>query len=668
MDKLAMRETMLRRAFRLAYFIHGNRELAVRIATAAMFKLDAAAIAQDKRSYYKPGGRSRMPGSKMVRPRTKVSLSELHLLQRLVYVESEPYEREEEQRQNAAIDEERLIARYIKHLINITLMRNSFHVTLGVSRLLYNYTTGEGMKLYDLIMQDPERAKDDAYWRERKARLMRELKERFDQSLEVVRGLHGEERFQTREDSARHLGLVKQCLQMFTPWDTPCPLPGSGLAPGKIEALTFRGSDPDEEHQIEVARMHAVIHPVCYERLASGLGLDPPAKRLEIPKFFHISDSGPEDGRRGDRDHATEPTEDELARMRRELEDQSARRKRPGASRLRVIVDGVERAGLGIDRESEVSFEVEEGSKLVEVRTMREEGDLLLAVHALVYDDAAPTAGPSRFSTECGGGRKISFIISPLRQLREEDGAPVFGISVVVFYEETPLSHALQRAWRRLGFNFLRVWRPRQWATARGLAAVFVAIAISGLAWLLIVRERAFQRTQVAENKEPVTVASPSPASPPAAAPPSATISPNVQEPRMAPPPADASEPTPEATPEVLRGEGSASASLLEIKKICVEVTGDRQVDPAIIDYLSRNLQASQRWMTVTRDKADALLSVAGGSDGGEISVQLINQEGKTLWPRAGSGRARKYGTTAAEAAKVIADLLADVRRLERRR
>ena len=162
---------MLHRAFRLAYFIHNDRKLAVLIATAAMSKLNASAAAQDKRSYYRTGGRSLGPGSKVISPRTKVSLSKSHLLQRLVYVESELHERQEEQLQSATIDEESLITRYIKHLINISMMRNSFHVTLGVSRLLYNYTTAESMKLYDLIMQNPERAKDDAYWRERKAHL-----------------------------------------------------------------------------------------------------------------------------------------------------------------------------------------------------------------------------------------------------------------------------------------------------------------------------------------------------------------------------------------------------------------------------------------------------------------------------------------------------------------
>jgi hypothetical protein len=658
-----MRDAMLRRAFQLSYFVHGKRELAVQIATAAMSKLNAAAVAQNKRSYYKPGSRSRVPGSKAIRPRTKVSLSELHLLQRLVYVESELYERQGEQIMNAAIDEEMLITHYVKHLISITLMRNSFHVTLGMSRLLYNYTTAESMRIYDLIIQDPERAKDDAYWRARKARLMRELKERFGQ-LKVVRGLYGEERFETLEDSTRYLKLVNRCLQMFTPWDTSCPLPGSGAAPVKIEALTFHGSDPDEEHQIEVARMHAVIHPDCYERLAAGLGLAHPAKRLDIPKFFPTS--GGEDDPRSDRHQTAEPTEDELTRMRRELDDQSARRKRSGgANRLRVIVDGVERTVLGVDRNcNEVSFDVEEGSKLIEVRTRCEEGDLLLAIHALDYDDTAPTADPSRYSTEYGSGQKICFTISSLRQLREEDGTPVFGFSVVVSHEEMNIFPALARAWRLLGFFPPQRRRPRRWASAWVLTVVLVSVGISGLAWFLIVGERT---SQLAEN-DPDTIASPSPSNSPADAQPSATVSPNVRGPQNPSHSAKASDPALKATPDILRGEIRVSASLIEVKKICVEVTGDRDVDPAIIEYLRSSLQGSRRWTTVMRDKADALLSVAGGSDGREIYVRVINQVGKTLWPRAGDDSARKYGATAEEAAKIVADLLADLRELERKR
>jgi hypothetical protein len=49
MDNPAMRDAMLRQAFQLAYFIQEDREIAIRIAIAAMSKLNAAVIAQGKR-------------------------------------------------------------------------------------------------------------------------------------------------------------------------------------------------------------------------------------------------------------------------------------------------------------------------------------------------------------------------------------------------------------------------------------------------------------------------------------------------------------------------------------------------------------------------------------------------------------------------------------------
>jgi hypothetical protein len=665
MDKPAIRDVMLRQAFQLAYFIQGDREHAIRIVTAAMSKLNAAVIAQDKRLYYKLS-RSWLPGSKPIGSRTKVSLSKLHLLQRLVFYESEPYERQKERPPysgpNSEIEEERLIRHYIKHLVTITHMRNSFHVTLGVSRLLYNYTTAESMELYDLIMQDPERAKDDAYWRERKARLMKELKDRFGRLLAVVRGSRGEERFQAREDSARHLGLVRQCLQMFMPWDTPCPLPGTDLVSDKIEALTFLGSDPDEEHQIEVARIHAVIHPDCFEQLVNVLGLDAPAQRLEIPHFFHSSDNSPEDKPQGDRSHVAELSEDELARMRKELDDESASGKKASTSRLRILVDGDEQARLELNQTSEASFEVEEDARLIEVRTASEDGDRLLAVHALSYDDMRPTAEPSHFSIRREGGQKISFTISPVHRLREREGAPVWGVSVVVSYEK---AHLL-RAW--LGVYSQGGWQPQRWARAGGwryaLAATLIAVSLLGVAWLLIVREQPSQQKQIAGSKEPVPTESAVASSSPDGARPSATIPSMIQTPRTMTPAPAASRPMISTTPKKIRG---AATSLLEMKKICIEVIGDHPVDQSIVDHLSRRLRMSQRWTTATQDEADALLRVAGSLNGREISVWIVDLGGQILWPRTGSIRGRQYKLTKEEAGKVITDLLADVRELGRR-
>src|SRR6185369_497930 len=79
------------RAFQLAYFLHRERKTAAEIATRALNKLELAAVAQGKRLYYRLTGRADAR-----KARSKVSLGEPHLLQRLVYVESEEYERRRE--------------------------------------------------------------------------------------------------------------------------------------------------------------------------------------------------------------------------------------------------------------------------------------------------------------------------------------------------------------------------------------------------------------------------------------------------------------------------------------------------------------------------------------------------------------------------------------------
>src|SRR5262245_282407 len=127
-----LQETLIR-AFRLAYFIHRDRHSALLIAMGALSKLEVTAVAQDKRLYYTPTTRTTGDAARPHRTRTKVAMSELHLLQRLVYVESETYEKKDEERgQDSRLDEEDMIIRFIKHLVRITTRRNSFYVALGL--------------------------------------------------------------------------------------------------------------------------------------------------------------------------------------------------------------------------------------------------------------------------------------------------------------------------------------------------------------------------------------------------------------------------------------------------------------------------------------------------------------------------------------------------------
>ena len=52
MERNALMEVSIARAFQLAYFIHGDKETALNIATEAFAKLEVAAAAQDKRPYH----------------------------------------------------------------------------------------------------------------------------------------------------------------------------------------------------------------------------------------------------------------------------------------------------------------------------------------------------------------------------------------------------------------------------------------------------------------------------------------------------------------------------------------------------------------------------------------------------------------------------------------
>ncbi len=190
------REVMINQAMRLAYFIHRDQELAAHITTEALIKLNAAAVAQDRRYLYEPGGRA----SQGIRARNKIMLSELHLLQRILFHESEPYERQTELYFQTKPDQRRMIVHYLKHLVSVTLKRNSFYTTLGITRLLCRYTTAEAMDIYNLVVQDPARVKDDYYWRSRKGHLMQDMRERFGPFLQSSRGTRGEERFVARAD------------------------------------------------------------------------------------------------------------------------------------------------------------------------------------------------------------------------------------------------------------------------------------------------------------------------------------------------------------------------------------------------------------------------------------------------------------------------------------
>lgn len=434
------KDDWLERAFQLAFFLHGDRETAKQIAIGAMNKLETASNAQFKRLYYTPTGRADGKAS-----RSRVSLNDLQLLQRLVFVESEGYERRKEA--VGKVSESDLLRFFIKHLVRIALKRNSFYVTLAISRILHSYPTAEAMKIYNIVVQDPERVHDDYYYRSRKGLLMKELKTRFGELLEIVKVNRGEERFDQKADAATLFDTAHECLRSFTPWNSTCSLPDKfDPFSDVIKPFHFDKKDPDEEHRTEVNRIHATLHPDCFDRLTRALSLSSPRETMEIPKFM-IADNRTNI----DQDRWNDPPSlngDELEQIKSILSSQAASRKAAMAGFLRVAVDGVP---FGTLDAANSQWTLDTDAELIEI--FAQDGTLL-ATHLLNFGELR--AGEQTRTIVLEGGQRITF---GMVAAKDEFGE-ASGVELSISYAETAWRRRLASAWlavtRAFGVPILR--------------------------------------------------------------------------------------------------------------------------------------------------------------------------------------------------------------------
>jgi hypothetical protein len=699
-------DELLNKAYRLAYFLHQDKGTAIKIITAALLKLDVATALQSKRLYYIPVGRFSLWESRRTDGvRTKAMFSDLHLLQRLIYSESEPYERQKELaagapapgRPGAALGEEDFIVYFVKHLVRITMKRNAFYATLGVSRLLHNYSTVESMDIYNAVIGEPELVKDDYYYRSRKAILMREMKERFGQLVSVCRRRRGEERFETQPCSNEHRSIVKECLSMFTPWDTRCPVPPE-FDPLKTLISPRGGAD---EGRAEVGRIHAVLHPDCYGRLVAGLGYDPPERRLEVPRFFlhQRDDQQPPAPRRSA--PPADLSAEELAEINSALAEQARRRRSSPAALLSVVVDGVERATLDPARQSGVRFSAGEDAEIIEVKTADPSGDLLLATHLLAAHQWEHTR-PHTSSIRLEGGQELSLSIR-----REEKTATGAAELLVDFrYRETDPRRAahlfllrlgllprLQNFWGLMGAGF----------TARRALALGVAlVCVLGYLGYLTLKPGPTRRPPAVSGapappdqgslasggaesaagvggQADVTPAAPEAAKGgerPALATKSKRPAPRTLSPRRPTEGevnvgrtsiaennsnggADEAGAAEESGVTRSGGPNVRGLALGEMRKVFLDVRGEGALDE-LRGELIRGLSSSGVLVVAANaEEADAALKISvarAAGPGVEVTARLVNARGEVVWPRAARG-SRYSGA----AAKVLPELLRDL-------
>ena len=703
-------EDVLNKAYRLAYFLHQDKGVAIRIVAAATLKLNVAMAVQSKRLYYVPVGRfSRGELRRTDGIRNKTLFSDLHLLQRLVYVESEPYERQKERAAQIEathpgvpavgdpVSEEDLLVYFTKHLVRITTKRNAFYVTLGVSRLLHSYSTLETMELYNAVIGEPERVKDDYYYRSRKAVLMQELSKRFGQLIRACRRQRGEERFETQPGSSEQRSLMRECLRLFTPWDTQCPVPRD-FDPfnSVIASLTSRSSA--DENRLDVNRIHAILHPDCFARLVAAFGYDPPEERMELPRFFFRQEDDQSPPRQ--RSAPSALSSEELAEINDMLAEQSRRRRRSSSTGvIRIMVDGIERGRLNPADESNISFSADEDSELIEVKTSDSSGDLLLATHLLSSFAEDVRDKGVVYSIRLEGGQELS--LSIMRRRLDTNGDS--DLLVKFGYQETDPRRAARLWWQRLKRRFTPnaqgLWGEGI-TTRHVLAGSVLVVCVASILGYVMLRSRQTSgpaQTSVVQTTLPSVVQTPlrqdqsnagsSSNTPSAVTAPEAdrTLS---QPPRVKSDPSIAAKApstdntSPRSTAPAQVGEENVAEDvtrsgnvvrnlpLKEVKKIYIDMRGDvalKDLRQGIVEgFNSSGVVAA----TTNADEADASLKIIVSKRSAsatqtvaqiKASAQLVNARGTVLWPKA--GRARRYSGEGAKVMfEVVKDLLSDIR------
>lgn len=361
----AEEKDLLERGFRLAYFLFPDRLRAIQILCGALEKQQVQSFRENRRFYW----RDKHPAHSVRR----VTRPHSDLLQWLIMAEAERYEREEEE--IAYPSQARMIIRYVKHLVEITSTMSSFYVNVGVNRVLHRYTTAEAQAAYEKVTS---RIVGGDEYRRVKRMVMCRILDRFGNLLRTSRVSHGELRFELCEDQKSCSGLVRECLQKFTPWSTG----RTCHAASSISALP--GTDRNDA---EIDHCHSFIEPFCHERLMKSIGSASPEDKLALPNLLLAND----DDNQSDINIVRDPvplSAEERNSIGERLRERKRRRGEITPKRIQILLDGVECAWL--DAEDQTTFEllIEEGANLIEIRAQDAAGDILLGSHLIEYDES----------------------------------------------------------------------------------------------------------------------------------------------------------------------------------------------------------------------------------------------------------------------------------------
>jgi hypothetical protein len=380
-------EDLLERGFQLACFVIRERAAALEIVSDAANKLKARSFQEHKRFYWRD--------KYLKRHITKVAREEAATFQWLVLLQCERWEIQHEK--SGPVSEEDLLLRYIKFLIRVTTGYSSFHVNVGLQRLLYSYSTSETQTIYESI-SDRYIGADE--YRRAKLAVMDKLRKRFGGFLRTVRVEHGELRFAENENSGSWLDFVERSLEAFTPWSMR-----SGCPP-RLDSSEHPASDD----YLESARCHVLIHPACKSQLLRSLGIVFSRDRLAVPKFFR--GDPPEKSSPPTQQLSTPLTTEERKKLSQHLEGEARHRAQASSGTLYFVAEGVEYKWDPKRSGAMTSFSIPVETEAIEIWLGQGASRLLLGIH-LVHRDSAGNLAGTRAIVPLGGHCELCLTVVP---------------------------------------------------------------------------------------------------------------------------------------------------------------------------------------------------------------------------------------------------------------
>ena len=179
------------------------------------------------------------------------------------------------------LSEADFIKRLVKHLILLSLSRNSFWAAVAVFQVLCNYPTTALNLVYPFVA--PNRSIDKEKWQcsRNRGKLLKFIGERFGVHPENLFIAH---RFPVYSRSDWQVRTVKDCLEVFRPFgrvSVPEHYQGSTLIP-------YDDDDPRGDERIEVDRMAILFSPADLNRLLAPAGLRPLEESIRRLNFAAV--------------------------------------------------------------------------------------------------------------------------------------------------------------------------------------------------------------------------------------------------------------------------------------------------------------------------------------------------------------------------------------------